>query len=166
MHTEISLKKARRMLWLFGVFKIPMIGFCRPRIESLNDHEICLSIPTNYFTRNHLGSMYFGALSVGADLAAGFHAFMLARNHGYQVSFVFKSFDARFLHRPYGRVYFRAQAGKAVLAMLQQSAHTGERLEHSVEVLAFETKESEEIEIARFALELSLKVKPGKDIGA
>ena len=35
----INLKKAQRTLWLFGIFKIPMIGFVGPKLIALSDEE-------------------------------------------------------------------------------------------------------------------------------
>lgn len=159
MHSDIDLRKARRMLWLFGLFKIPMIGFCRPRIETLDEEQICLSIPCHFFTRNHLGSMYFGVLCVGADLAAGFHAFMLARQHQYKVSFAFKSMDAEFIHRAHSRVYFRSDAGHLVNEKLRESAQSQDRVNQNIHISAYNALGPNAMLVARFRLELSLKVK-------
>jgi hypothetical protein len=155
----MNLKRAKRMLWLFGLFKIPMIGFCRPRIESLDENHIRISIPTNFLTRNHLKSMYFGALAVGADLAAGFHVFMLAEELKLKASFAFKSFQAEFLYRPEGRVYFESQSGAVVRRMLETSAKSGERINEKIPVTAWTENKNGKTEVAQFVLECSVKVK-------
>lgn len=155
----MNLKRAQRMLWLFGLFKIPMIGFCRPRIEQLDEEHIRISIPTNMLTRNHLGSMYFGALAVGADLAAGFHVFMLAKQMKLKVSFAFKSFEGAFLYRPEGRVYFEAQSGALLRDMMEESSRTKERLNQKIPVSAWTRENDGQKEVARFVLECSVKVK-------
>jgi len=62
-----ELSKAKRMLWLFGFFKIPLIGYVNPKLIKLTDKSMVVKIPLRRKTKNHLGSMYFGALGIGAD---------------------------------------------------------------------------------------------------
>ena len=50
-------------------------------------------------TKNHLNSMYFGALAVGADVAGGVHAFYFSEKHNLKVSFAFKGMNAEFIMR-------------------------------------------------------------------
>lgn len=155
-----ELKRANRRLWLFGLFKIPLIFFCRPRIESLDDEQITVSIPLNRRTRNHLSSMYFGALAIGADIAGGFLAFHLAEKSGKNISLAFKGFDAEFLSRPESSVYFTAQNGKQVLQMLAQSENTGERINEWTEIEASTRKDGVKTIVAQCRIQLSIKVKP------
>ena len=75
-----DLRRAKRMLWLFGFFKIPLIGFINPKLVELTDKRMVVRVPLRRKTKNHLGSMYFGALSIGADLAGAFQAFHIADN--------------------------------------------------------------------------------------
>jgi acyl-coenzyme A thioesterase PaaI-like protein len=72
-----SLKKMQWNIWLFGLVKIPMIAYCRPKIITWNEETVVIRIRRSRRTNNHLKSMYFGALMVGADLAAGMHAFCI-----------------------------------------------------------------------------------------
>ena len=60
----IDLKKAQRTLWLFGLFKIPMIGYVGPKIIVFNDEMIVVKVPYKRRTLNHLKSVYLGALVV------------------------------------------------------------------------------------------------------
>ena len=61
-------------LWVFGLTKVRMIGYCRPRVINVSDTEVVLSIPLNRRTRNHVGSMYIGAMTVGVDFVTGLTA--------------------------------------------------------------------------------------------
>ncbi|HEY8887948.1 MAG TPA: DUF4442 domain-containing protein, partial [Gallionella sp.] len=54
-------------LRLFGFAKIPMMLYVRPSVMEISNERVVVRIPLTRRTRNHLGSMYFGALSVGAD---------------------------------------------------------------------------------------------------
>lgn len=80
------LTRFKFFLWRFGHFKVPMIGYLKPRIIKLDDTEIIICLPLNRRSRNHLNSMYFGALSVGADLAGGLHGFYHANQKQCQLS--------------------------------------------------------------------------------
>ena len=79
-----------KLKWLFFFlkFKIPVLGFVSPKIIELTDTHVKVKIKLNWKNKNHLNSMYFGALAVGADVAAGFHAFY------YADKFNKKAFDA------------------------------------------------------------------------
>ena len=71
----VSLKKMRWKLFVLGLIRIPIIGFVRPKLIVVNSEQIIVSISLRRRTKNHLNSMYFGALAVGADVAAGMLAF-------------------------------------------------------------------------------------------
>ena len=71
-----SIRKANFYLKFFSISKIPLLWYCRPKIVSLNSDYIEIKIPLRRRTKNHLNSMYFGALSVGADITGGFFAMM------------------------------------------------------------------------------------------
>lgn len=58
-------------LRLFGLLRIPMLFYVRPRVTEISPERITVRIPLRRRTKNHHGSMYFGALGVGADCAAG-----------------------------------------------------------------------------------------------
>ena len=53
-----------------------MIAFCNPIITELSENKIVIRIKVNPLTRNHLGSMYLDALTIGADLAVVFMPFI------------------------------------------------------------------------------------------
>ena len=56
---------------LFGLAKIPMVFYLSPKVIELNANQTIIKIPLNWRTKNHLGSMYFAALSAGADISGG-----------------------------------------------------------------------------------------------
>lgn len=99
------LTRFKFFLWYFSHFKVALIGYLRPRLISLTDEQIVIRIPLNRRSRNHLNSMYFGSLSVGADLAGGLHGFYHAEQAHCKVMLAFKSFQAQFLKRPESDVY-------------------------------------------------------------
>jgi len=145
-------------LWVFGRFKVPLIGYLKPRLVSLTDQEIVIKLKLNRRSKNHLHSMYFGALAVGADLAGGLHGFYHAKRANVKISLAFKSFQAQFLRRPETDVYFVCSMGDIVKEMIITSQNTKQRINKPVDVIAYIQYPQQPEEVARFMLELSLKV--------
>jgi hypothetical protein len=152
------LTRFKFFLWRFGRFKVSMIGYLRPQLLELTAQKIVIKLKLNRRSKNHLHSMYFGALAVGADLAGGLHAFYHAELAKVNLSLAFKSFQAQFLRRPESDVYFMCEMGNAVKEMIAESVATGERINKPIDVAAYIGYPDHLEEVARFVLELSLKV--------
>ena len=146
------------MLRYFGLTKIQMLFFCRPKLVENNEKTVTISIALNRRTRNHLGSMYFGALAVGADCAAGLIAMNQIQNSGEKVALIFKSLSANFLKRVEGDVCFSCHQGVEITALVKQAIETKERVEMPVTVIATVPNISDEV-VAEFVLVLSLKLR-------
>jgi len=150
---------------LLGLLKIPLLGSVRPSIVTLEEGRCVVRIPLRRWTRNHLGSMYFGALAIGADCAGGLMAVERIRRKGARVSLVFKSFKAEFLQRPESDVYFICEDGDRIGALVDQVLASGERHGEMIRVeAAVRGPEGAFVPVARFELELSLKQTAGKGI--
>lgn len=134
-----------------------MIGYLKPQIVKLTDSDIVICLPLKRRSRNHLNSMYFGALAVGADLAGGLHGFYHARLAQTNISLAFKSFQAQFLKRPESDVYFVCTMGDNVRKMIEESKATGERINQPISIKAYTHYFAEPEEVADFTLELSIK---------
>jgi acyl-coenzyme A thioesterase PaaI-like protein len=139
--------------------KIPVLLFLAPQVMELDDEGTAILIQLRYRSRNHLGSMYFGALAAGADLAAGMNAFELIRTRFPRVSIVFKDARMEFLKRADGDVVFRTRDGRKVAAAMEETSRTGERVTIPVEVLATVPSKYGDEPVARFTLGLSMKPK-------
>lgn len=153
-----ALTRFKFFLWKFSHFQVAMIGYLRPKLITLNDDDIVIRLPLNRRSRNHLHSMYFGALAVGADLAGGMHGFYHADKAKCKVSLAFKSFQAQFLKRPESDVYFVCTEGKIVRDMIEESKISKERVNKPINLKAYTHYESKPEEVAHFILELSVKV--------
>lgn len=149
--------KATLALRLFSWRYIPLIGFCAPRIETLNERELAVQIPLGWRTRNHLGSMYFGALAIGADLAGGLLVLDKGRRRQRKVHFAFKDVAGDFLRRPEAAVRFYCSAGETIDQMIEESLTQGQRINRPIEVIATCPSISGDEPMARFTLTLSLK---------
>ena len=142
----------------FGLMRIPLIFFCRPKVVSISDTKLEVKIKLNRRTKNHLNSMYFGVLSVGADVTGGFLAMKLIRNNQTRISLVFKDFHADFLKRAEGDVHFICEDGLAIKNLVEVAEQTGERQNLPLHITATVPSISNE-SVAEFILTLSLKKK-------
>ncbi|MGE0614049.1 MAG: DUF4442 domain-containing protein [Bacteriovoracia bacterium] len=150
------------VLRAIGFAKIPLLGLCSPRVRELNERRCVVSIPLRRMTKNHLGSMYFGALSIGADCAGGMIAVeqiqkKFGRGGMKKVALVFKDFQAEFHKRAEGEVHFTCEDGELISRMLEETLRTGERVTEGVQVIATVPRLSGNEPVATFKLGLSLK---------
>ena len=143
----------------FGFLQIPLIWFVNPAVVSVGIEHTEIVIPLNRRTRNHLKSMYFGTLAIGADLAGGLLFMNLMAKERLKASFVFKDMSAQFLKRADGDVHFVSKSGKEVAELIKRVAESPERQETTVEIKALVPKKYGDEPVAIFRLTLSVKRK-------
>jgi acyl-coenzyme A thioesterase PaaI-like protein len=139
--------------------QIPVLLFLGPRVLALDDEGCAVEIPLGWRSRNHLGSMYLGALCAGADVASGLVAAKLIRERHRSVRIVFADLKAEFLKRADGDVVFRCRDGRSIAEAVRRADETGERFTVPTEVVATVPKKYGDEPVARFTMGLSLKRK-------
>lgn len=144
-----------RMVFLLGLTKIPMLAYVRPKVTAISKEEVRVKIRLRRRTRNHLRSMYFGALAVGADTAAGIHAFYYSRKEKLPISFAFKAVQGQFHQRAMSDVEFVCGEGQLIAEAVQEAKATGERINQPVTVQAFDQKGEL---VADFIMTISVKI--------
>jgi len=142
----------------FGLTKIPMLFFTRPSVVALTSERIVVKIPLRRRTKNHLGSMYFGALCAGADCAAGLYAMKLIQKQSGHILLIFKDLKAEFFKRAEGDVYFYCNQGREIANLVDEAVRSDERVDMPVHVDARVPSKCDE-PVAKFILTLSLKKK-------
>lgn len=147
---------------IFGLTKVPVLFFLQPRVIELSETTCVIKIPLNWRSKNHVNSMYFGALAAGADCAGGFMAMKIIYEQKLPVTIVFKDFHADFLRRAEGDVYFVCDDGRAVQEMMIQAVHSDERQNMEVDVIAYVPSDRPQDPVARFRLTLSAKKRTDK----
>jgi hypothetical protein len=148
-----STTKNTILLRAFGLFKVPLLLMTSPRVIELTPQVCRLVIPYRKIVKNHLGSVYFGALAIGADAVIGMLAIDKIKRSETKVNLIFKSFKAEFLKRAEGDTIFICDKGLEIDEMLQETLASGERVNRIIPAVACVNGE----EVARFELELSLK---------
>jgi acyl-coenzyme A thioesterase PaaI-like protein len=158
---KLFSERTRASVWLrlFGLTRIPLLFYVGVSVVELSPERMVVRIPLKRRNKNHLGSMYFGALCIGADVAPGAYTMYLTRQQPARISMVFKDFQAVFLKRAEGDVFFTCEQGKEIAALVAQAAASDERVERQLDVVATVPSLSDE-PVARFRLTLSLKKRP------
>ncbi len=154
---DLKVLKATWAIRLFAWSKIPLIALIRPTVLQVNSRTCIVRVPLNWLVKNHLRSMYFGALCIGADLAGGLIVMNMIRARRSPVAFLFKDFHADFLKRAEGAVVFTCNDGEKLGRLLLQAEQSGEREEDSVQVVATVPGKLGDEPVAVFNLTISMK---------
>lgn len=158
-----KLSPELRLTWLirfFSLYSIPLLAFVWPRVKTLTQAQSVLLLPLDWRTKNHLGSMYFGALNMGAEAVVALHLLDEMEKSGDKVSFAFKDFHADFLERASGgNVLFICEEGEAVRALYHEAKNAKKRITKTFSSFAqIEGQENSQEKVASFQVSLSVKV--------
>jgi acyl-coenzyme A thioesterase PaaI-like protein len=156
MDKKAILKKMKWQVFLLGRFKIPMLGYTGLKLDDIDDEKAIVKIKLKRRTKNHLNSMYFGALAVGADVSGGVHAFYFAQKHNKKVSVAFKGMSCECIKRAESDCTFISKDGKKVENAILKSIATGDRINDTTHVDVFD---AEKELVATFEMIVSVKCK-------
>ena len=151
--------KTNLFIKYFGFFKVPLIFYCRPKIINISEDSVTLKIPLLRRNKNHVGSMYIGALAVGADLTSAILALSLVNKSKIKIIPIFKDLHANFLKRAEGDVHFVCNEGKIIQSMIKEVIDKKIRINKSINVVAYVPDKLGKEPIAEFSLTLSIKAK-------
>lgn len=139
-----------------ALIKIPLLAFAWPEVQEIGLERSQLMIPCNYRTKNHLNSVYFGALCMGAEAVIALHVLDEIRKEG-RVDFLFKDFKAQFLKRAESNVVFVCEQGQSVREMVKTARSTKERQTMTFNSYAMTPDKTGDEKVAEFSLTLSVK---------
>ena len=145
------------MLRIFGMLKVPLISYVKPTVVTIDDETIVVKISFRRRNRNHLNSIYFGALCVGADCTGGLLAMKYIEEQPERIALVFKDFQADFLKRAEDDTYFTCEQGREISALVDLVSRSEERQEMAVNVTATVPTKFGDEPVAKFTMTLSLK---------
>ena len=154
------LAQAQTLLKEFSEKKVPMIGYCSPTLIAITNQHCELKIPLNQQTQNHVNSLYFGTLAVGADITCGFLAMLQVQSANQPIELLFKDFKADFKKRALADTHFHCHEGEKIQTMINKTIETSKRVNQTIVVSATTPSITANDIIATFELTLSLKFKP------
>ena len=157
--TKLERLRATLALRLWSFRKIRLISYVRPTVVELTDERCEIRIPLSWRTRNHLRSMYFGALCTGADAAAAVIGLRAVERQREKFSILFKDVRGEFFKRAEGDTHFVCEQGSEILALLDRARTSGERESLPVHIVATVPKLLGAEPVARFTLTLSARRK-------
>jgi acyl-coenzyme A thioesterase PaaI-like protein len=150
-----NVTKANLMLKAFSLTKVPLLFLTGCKVIEMNKTTCKLKMPFKKIVKNHLGSVYFGALSIGADACIGTLATQKIYESNHKINLIFKSFNAQFLKRAMGSTIFICEEGLEIESMVEKAISSKERVNQVITAFAVVGDEK----VAEFKLELSLKLK-------
>ena len=149
--------KTTLFLKFFGFLKVPMIYYCNPKVINISKESVEIKISSKRRTKNHIGSMYFGSLSVGADVTGAVIALDLIKKSKFKINLLFKDFKADFLKRAEGDVHFICNDGKLISEMIKETELSKKRVNKAIDITAYVPSKLKDTPVAKFILTLSLK---------
>ncbi len=154
---HLSLFKANMFLLLYGLLKIPLLAFVRPKCTELSPTRSVIKIKLGRRTQNHLKVMYFGALGIGAELSIAITAVAAIYESGQKIDFIFKDFKANFSKRCDGDVLFICEEADKVRALIEQAKVSPDRLEGTFKAYSTVPSKSKTEKVATYELTLSVR---------
>jgi len=149
-------------LRLFTFWNIPLIWWIRPTVLEMGPQRTVIEVELNRRTRNHLKSMYFGAIAIGSELVVAAKAVQAIHESKQKVDFVFKDFKIDFLKRAEGNVHFICDAGEGVAGLVQKTIASGERETQTFQGYAVVPSKDPQEKIVTFDVTLSVKARRQK----
>jgi len=150
--------KESAMLNLLAFLKVPLLFSTSPRVIEFSDTETTVFIPFKRKNKNHLGSLYFGALAMGAELSVALMAIEETRKSPKKVSFIFKDFKTNFLQRASAGTYFSCLEAEGVKALVKKAEASKDRVEQKFSGFAYTDVKTKE-PVMTYELTLSLKAR-------
>ncbi|MEC7183252.1 MAG: DUF4442 domain-containing protein [Bdellovibrionota bacterium] len=147
------------ILRYIGFFKIPLVNFVGLKMVKRDEKKCTLSMPLNRKTKNHVNSVYFACMTAGADLTAGFPVILEILRIKKNIVPIFKDMSAEFYKRAEGETHFTSEQNQEIKDLIQKALSTGERHNIPVIITATVPKVLGDEPVAKFTLNLSLKVK-------
>jgi hypothetical protein len=157
MDFNIENLKTTAFIRFFGATLNPLVAIVSPTVVEMSETRTVLKIPLNYVTRNHLRTMYFGALNIGAELSIAILAFKLTRESKHRIDFLFKDFKAQYLKRAEGDVHFICEQNAEVRAQIEEAEGSDERITRQYRAYAIVPSKDPNEVIAEFELSLSVR---------
>lgn len=154
---DMKKLKYTAFIHLYGLLKIPLVLFVSPRVVEVGEKRFVIKIPLSYRTKNHLSSMYFGALGIGAELSIAAAAVMAITESKQKIDFVFKDFSGQYLKRADGDVHFVCDDVESVRALVEEAKVNPARIERKLKGYAIVPSVSSTEPVMTYELTLSVR---------
>lgn len=135
-----SNENLSRFTWLIrlgSLLKVPLLGICFPKVKTLNQKTAEVQLNRWWLTSNHVGSMYFGALAMGAELSIATRLLYRLYFEKIPLRFIFKDASFQFLSRAEEDVIFRTDEVELADQLIERALKTTDRCDHTFHGYAY-----------------------------
>ncbi|MGE0763129.1 MAG: DUF4442 domain-containing protein [Bdellovibrionales bacterium] len=153
----MSPLKLTALIQIFSLLKVPLLGILRPKVVHLTATQSRIRLPLSHLAKNHVGSMYFGALAIGAELSVALKVVDSMQNDKTPVNFIFKDFSCQFLQRAEGATDFCCDEVPQIQALIDKALATQERVEGKFNGYACPRGAGRDEQLMTYQLTLSIK---------
>jgi hypothetical protein len=150
-----EVQKLGRFIRTLSLFKVPLLGILRPKVLTLTTQEARVQLPHEFLTKNHVGSMYFGALAMGSELSIALRILDRMQREKAPVSFIFKDFTCEFVKRAEDDVQFITDEVEKIDSLIDQAIQSDERQNGTFKGYAVSSRTQEKL--MNYQLTISLK---------
>lgn len=136
-----------KLNWLIkgtSLLRVPLLSFCNPKLIAL-EPKSQVFIPLNFVTKNHVRTMYFGALAMGAELSVAVPILNAMFIEKKKISFIFKNVKCEFLKRADTDVIFEYASIDKSRELIEKALQSGERENLTCPGLAYSSKNPENV---------------------
>lgn len=125
----MNILNLSQFIRVFALGKVPLLGLLGPKVITYSNQASVVRLPLNFLSKNHLGSMYFGALAMGAELSVALPIVDKLRSSKAKASFIFKDFSCEFKRRAETNVDFCCLEIEKINELFAKAINSGERVE-------------------------------------
>lgn len=136
--------------------KLPMGLLAGLRLDAISKEEATVSLPFCYLNKNPFRSIYFGSLSMGAELSSGILAMLAVSEAATPVSMLVQNMRAEFVKKATSRTQFHCRDGQIIRNTVMECIQT--RDGKTIETLSVGT-DTEGNVVARFWFTWTFKPK-------
>ncbi len=129
-----------------------------PKVIRLDDTVAEVSVKRWWLTGNHVGSMYFGALAMAAELSTALQLLNRLKNERLALTFIFKDAQFDFLKRAEGTVIFHIDEVQKVNELIDEAFRTNSRTDRLISGYAYSEKDPQ-TKVLSYKITLSVKTK-------
>lgn len=155
-NSNVKLTHFTWLIRLGSLLKVPLLGICFPKVRTLNSQTAEVQLSRWWLTSNHVGSMYFGALAMGAELSIATRLLHRLYYEKIPLSFIFKDASFQFLSRAEDHVIFRCDEVALADQLIARALNTTDRCDHTFNGYAYCVSDPSK-KILDFKITLSVK---------
>lgn len=110
----------------FLLMRLPTAFFAGLRIEALSEKEATLSLSQKWFNKNPFNSIYFGILSIAAEVSTGILGLGIIYKQSPSISMLVVKNQGNFYKKATGRIFFTCTNGPEIRTVIEEAIATGE----------------------------------------